>query len=361
MSFCNVVGRYEDALIIKSFAFSFINSYATLFFYAFIVLMFPETSAKVCPTGCMATVSTTLITLFMTRLTTGNVQEVLLPYLKQRKKLKQVEEASNQGLSQAELWMNEPMTAVEEQFLLDNYDILLGMFGDYLEMIIQFGYATLFSAAFLFAPLLAYINNYVEIRVDAWKITTLCRRPFPKAAEDVGSWQVVMEIMGVCAVVTNVALLCFTSTIMSNLSSTGKFVVFAFMEHALIGLKIILEVAIDDIPEEVEIQKERNAYYVDRVILRKEDDALDIQEYEKTVEGKVNNKLAIEQREPNLNIKLTDLEYVRKGAKERRMSLDALNFDMDLDEFRSPSQYLATSGMLSDLNLAEGDEGEEDL
>ena len=66
--------------------------------------------------------------------------------------------------------------------MLEQYDVLMGTFGDYLEMVIQFGYATLFSAAFPLAPLLALANNYVEIRVDAWKISQQSRRVEPTGA-----------------------------------------------------------------------------------------------------------------------------------------------------------------------------------
>ena len=38
------------------------------------------------------------------------------------------------------------------------------------EMVIQFGYCTLFVAAFPLAPLMAFVNNAIEIRVDAWKL-----------------------------------------------------------------------------------------------------------------------------------------------------------------------------------------------
>ena len=41
------------------------------------------------------------------------------------------------------------------------------------------GHATLFSVAFPLAPALAAVNNYVEIRVDAWKLCQQCKRAEP--------------------------------------------------------------------------------------------------------------------------------------------------------------------------------------
>ena len=51
---------------------------------------------------------------------------------------------------------------------------------EYIEMAIQFGFVTLFSAAFTLAPLLAMINNLFEIRIDALKYTRYKTRPVPK-------------------------------------------------------------------------------------------------------------------------------------------------------------------------------------
>ena len=42
-------------------------------------------------------------------------------------------------------------------------------------MIIQFGYVTLFVAAFPLAPLFALLNNILEIRVDGRKFITQFR------------------------------------------------------------------------------------------------------------------------------------------------------------------------------------------
>ena len=125
--------------------------------------------------------------------------QVVLPFYKQKKLALEAEKEAKRGKSADELFMMEPITAVEEQYAtLDPYDIRDNLFADYLEMMIQFGYCTLFSAAFVLAPVLGFVNNYLEIRVDAWKITSLCRRPFPKPAEDIGTWQTVRSKLLIC-------------------------------------------------------------------------------------------------------------------------------------------------------------------
>lgn len=74
--------------------------------------------------------------------------------------------------------------------------------------VIQFGFITLFVASFPLAPLLALINNILEIRVDAWKFTTQFRRPVASKARNIGAWQEILNSVAILSVVTNVRL-CF--------------------------------------------------------------------------------------------------------------------------------------------------------
>merc|ERR1719231_968107 len=99
-----------------------------------------------------------------------------------------------------------------------------GLFRDYAEMVQQFGFATLFVTCFPLAPVLALANNYLEIRIDGFKLCKGTRRPQPKGAEDIGTWFNIMEVMSTAAVVTNCMIICFISLRLTKLLGvTGKY------------------------------------------------------------------------------------------------------------------------------------------
>uniref|UniRef100_A0A8D0CD79 Anoctamin n=1 Tax=Salvator merianae TaxID=96440 RepID=A0A8D0CD79_SALMN len=107
----------------------------------------------------------------------------------------------------------------------------LGLFYEYLEMVIQFGFVTLFVASFPLAPILALINNLLEIRVDAWKITTQFRRMVPQKAQDIGAWQPIMQGIAILAVVTNAMIIAFTSDMIPRLVYYWSFSVPPYGNH----------------------------------------------------------------------------------------------------------------------------------
>lgn len=52
--------------------------------------------------------------------------------------------------------------------------------------VIQFSFTTIFVAAFPLAPMLALLNNIIEIRLDAIKMVRLERRLVPRKTNDIG-------------------------------------------------------------------------------------------------------------------------------------------------------------------------------
>lgn len=65
-----------------------------------------------------------------------------------------------------------------------------GLFAEYIELLVQFGYLSLFSCVYPLTAVLLLINNITEIRSDAYKICNLFRKPFSPPVANMGVWQV---------------------------------------------------------------------------------------------------------------------------------------------------------------------------
>ena len=61
-------------------------------------------------------------------------------------------------------------------------------FDDYLEMVLQFGYVTLFASALPLAPAICTVCNSIELAADAVKLAFLSRRPRPVRTSSIGGW-----------------------------------------------------------------------------------------------------------------------------------------------------------------------------
>ena len=72
--------------------------------------------------------------------------------------------------------------------------------------VLQFGFVTLFVAAFPLAPLFALLNNIIEIRLDAYKFTCLWRRPPALKASTIGIWLKILQGLAFIAVLSNVVI-----------------------------------------------------------------------------------------------------------------------------------------------------------
>ena len=281
--------QYEDNLITKVFLFQFVNSYASFFYISFIKgttgtgCIGPETdNSEPDPSACMAELNKALATIFITRLLVGNLTEIGIPFASRSFKAYRRKQASAKGDGQlVKAAGDDTMSWVERQFHLQDYQKGAGKdgtFDDYAEMIIQFGYASLFVTAFPLAPLLALINNYVEIRVDAYKLLVESKRAEPKGAEDIGTWYTILEIMATAAVITNSLIVVFTANALFGpqgafpQSKWMKWVIFVVMEHAIMFIKFGFALAVDDVPGDVQMQLARQAHLVSKVIEHIADD-----------------------------------------------------------------------------------------
>ncbi|XP_034535672.1 anoctamin-5b isoform X2 [Notolabrus celidotus] len=203
--------EYENRLTMKMFLFQFVNYYSSCFYVAFFkgkfvghpgayTYMFGKLRNEECdPGGCLIELTTQLVIVMAGKQLWGNIQEALLPLMRNWW-------SSRKGRHNPE----NHYSRWEQDHVLQNFS-QLGLFYEYLEMVIQFGFITLFVASFPLAPLLALFNNILEIRVDAWKFTTQFRRPVASKARNIGAWQEILNAVAILSVVTNAFIMAFTS------------------------------------------------------------------------------------------------------------------------------------------------------
>lgn len=130
-----------------------------------------------------------------------------------------------------------------------------------LEMMVQFGYVTMFAVGFPVAPFFVQLNNMIERKTDALK-TLKMRRPRYRGAQDIGSWQYVLEFLTVISVMTNMLILYFSSKVTRevlgrNLSLSNVLLVTVVVEHILFAIKLGLSAGIPDVPRWVERARAR--------------------------------------------------------------------------------------------------------
>lgn len=85
------------------------------------------------------------------------------------------------------------------------------LFYEYLEMVLQYGFVTMFVAAFPLAPLFALMNNIFEIRFDAKKMLQFHRRPVTQRVQSIGVWYRILDCIGKLSVITNGFIIAFSS------------------------------------------------------------------------------------------------------------------------------------------------------
>jgi hypothetical protein len=228
---------YNDSLTFKLFCFQFVNSYASLFYIAFI----KAHTHRGCSDGdCMGELRLQLITIYLTNFFL-NIVELGVPYLKGRWKIRQEEKrASHAG---------HRLKNEEKQALLENYDKPLD---DYMEIVIGFGYVILFGVAFPVVPILALVLAVIEIRVDAWKLCNLTRRPFPVQNNSIGIWHDIIQTVSFVGVSVNLGIAFFTFDAFQLKDTSFKWILFVGIEHGIFFLKFLLSYFIPDVPKQVQ-------------------------------------------------------------------------------------------------------------
>ncbi|KAK3808923.1 MAG: calcium-activated chloride channel-domain-containing protein [Linnemannia elongata] len=166
---------------------------------------------------------------------------------------------------------------VQKQADLPEYDVN----EDYAEMVLQFGYVSLFSVIWPLTGLCAFINNWVELRSDAAKISYNARRPIPSRTDTIGPWLDNLQHIAWFSSLTNASILYLFHGTIDSADSHGPrlglgmlLLTLLVSEHAYLALRMVVGLILDSIPTEAEIDVRRREFGVKRSWLSRLGDAI---------------------------------------------------------------------------------------
>ncbi|XP_038663481.1 anoctamin-9-like [Scyliorhinus canicula] len=211
----------ENNFSIKMFTFQFFTMFSSIIYIAFFlgkinghprkyVRIAGQWRLEEChPSGCMTDLFIQMAVVMIMKQILSSCVQYAVPSLKYQWK-KYHKQISMDDVKDATTkhWV--------KNYNLNNVDSF-SLFNEFLEMAIQYGFTTIFVAAFPLAPLLALLNNAFEIRLDARKMLVLQRRPIPRKAKDIGIWVRMLETVGVLAVIGNGLVIAITSDFIPRL------------------------------------------------------------------------------------------------------------------------------------------------
>ncbi|TYZ63095.1 hypothetical protein PybrP1_002625 [[Pythium] brassicae (nom. inval.)] len=256
------VWQYESMLATKLFWFKFLNAFISLFWVAFV-----DHDAAALRKQLVTVMGVRQLWYMLIR----NIWPLLLVQMRWRMRgfhLKAGGVKKAWGFTVTKEWYNAELPGdaaaaqsvpslvlVQEMMLPPDF-----LMGKQMEIVLQFGYITMFVSVLPIAPLLALLGNVVNTRLDVICCTQAKKRPPFESETEVSTFMSILEFMSFAAVAVNCAVLFFTTR--SDLESVlrlasrhwaddpayyfKKLWLVLVIEHVVLGAKALLSLVIDD-------------------------------------------------------------------------------------------------------------------
>ncbi|KAK6383922.1 hypothetical protein LTS17_003214 [Exophiala oligosperma] len=290
---------HDKAMISKVFVINFITSYLAIFLTSFVYVPFASLLVPYLdifsltvkpfaqnekqmqpPSPAQFTINPNrirdqMIYFAVTAQVVNFGMETVMPILTQKgtKKYKEMQSAraEKNGGTVPSVSANDPpeekdfLTRVREEASLPDYDVAT----DLREMVIQFGYLALFSVIWPLTPVSYFINNWIELRGDTFKLTVECRRPNPARADSIGPWLDSLEFLAWLGSITTAALVYMFSGGQGPDGRPHAICLWALLlgvfcsEHIFLVVRVIVRYAISKV-DSAAMRKERSERFMVR-------------------------------------------------------------------------------------------------
>ncbi|OAD54669.1 Anoctamin-1 [Eufriesea mexicana] len=240
--------EFDDSLTLKIYLLEFVNYYASIFYIAFFKgkfvgypgnynRFFKYRQEECGPGGCLMELCIQLSIIMIGKQTMNTILEMLFPLFYKWLNTLKVHVGMKTKNGQKKVTTRKYLQWIKDYKLVEWGP--RSLFPEYLEMgnVLQYGFVTIFVAAFPLAPFFALLNNVFEMRLDAKKLLTMYRRPVGQRVIDIGIWYRILGSISKLSVITNAFIIAFTSNFIPRLvyriTVSDNYSLEGFLEHSL--------------------------------------------------------------------------------------------------------------------------------
>jgi hypothetical protein len=249
--------EHAQHLLAKTIIFKFINCYISLYYIAFFkensVIFGTEMSCmyneRMQQNDCLRDLGWQLAIFVIVRLFLQNSLEIGMPYFTMWYRRVAEGRQFQTGLFTNPMTVMPDLSSAEKQSKKEVYDL----YEDMDEILILYGYGTLFIVACPWVPMLCLLSCVFECFLDQKKLVLLYRRPVPEPAANNEPWDTAFDVFGILAMLTNTAIIIFSGHTFDKWSHSEKIVLFLAVEFLTIFLRIVVGVVLPSTPRRVRL------------------------------------------------------------------------------------------------------------
>lgn len=253
--------QFERHAVAKLVSFEFVNTFLALFYVAFYLHDIGSLRSQV-------------FTMLIVSQIFNQFQETILPYLLKRPSPRRMmnkiairvnskkKESHHHQVEYVECLKSDDQQIHHAMYNLSK-DPFESTYDDFMELWLQFGHVFLFSSVYPLASFFALVNCLLSLKIDAWKLCKLMRKPTPRGVRDIGAWSLAFSVTSVISVMTNLTLLSLDKDVQAfapEWSSRDWILMFVFFEHVLLLIRVIIEISISDVPKKVKMAMDKNDF-----------------------------------------------------------------------------------------------------
>ncbi|KAL4479988.1 hypothetical protein ABPG74_020504 [Tetrahymena malaccensis] len=188
---------FNSSLVIKRFIFDLINRFTHFFFIAFI-------------TRDINSLQSLLGSLFLLDEVRKVATESVIPWVMKKFISMKKQKETNIEDDDNTIKKNEELNQLYADSIREVEMLFYDDFDDYIEVVAQIAFITLFAAVNPLASFFSYLFNILERSSDKFKLSNrLYRRPMPFKVQGINAWNKVIFLISIFCIFTNVAFLCF--------------------------------------------------------------------------------------------------------------------------------------------------------